>query len=308
MIVVNLILFIAGIATLVIGGEFLIRGSSRLAKSLGIDPIVIGLTIIAFGTSSPEFIVGLIAALKGSSDITTGNIVGSNISNIGLILGVSAIITPIVVKNRILKRKLPILLLFTILFIALSINLDISRIEGLVLLTCLVIFIIYNYYISKKYKKLVEIEENNTNNKLKQISFIMFGVIGLALGAHLLVDKSIYFARLMGISELVIGITAVAVGTSLPELAASVIAAIKKEHELLVGNIIGSNIFNIGILGLISFIKPVDINSSMFNLEFPALILFTLLLLPFMKTGLKITRHAGIVCLFIYIAFIYLVF
>ncbi len=136
----------------------------------------------------------------------------------------------------------------------------------------------------------------------------MFGVIGLALGAHLLVDKSIYFARLMGISELVIGITAVAVGTSLPELAASVIAAIKKEHELLVGNIIGSNIFNIGILGLISFIKPVDINSSMFNLEFPALILFTLLLLPFMKTGLKITRHAGIVCLFIYIAFIYLVF
>ena len=308
MILTNLLLFIAGIVTLLIGGEFLIRGSSRLAKSLGIDPIIIGLTIIAFGTSSPEFIVGLIAAIKGSSDIAVGNIVGSNISNIGLILGATAVITSIFVNNRILKIKLPILLLFTGFFILLSLNNYLSRLDGIILFFSLIVFIIYNYSLSKKYKKFKEdIEETDINN-YKQIGLIVFGITGLALGAHLLVDKSIFFARLAGVSELVIGITAVAIGTSLPELTASIFAAVKKEHELILGNIIGSNIFNVGILGLIALIKPIGINPEMFKIEFPALVVFTLLLLPFMKTGAKINRFYGILFLIIYSVFIYILF
>lgn len=308
-VLINILLFMAGIATLLIGGEFLIRGSSRLAKSLGINPIIIGLSIIAFGTSAPEFIVSLIAAIKGSGDIAIGNIVGSNISNIGLILGITAVISTLFVNNRLLKLKLPVLFTFTAIFIGLSFNKVLGLIEGTILIVCFVATIIYYYYISVTYRKFEPpIEDSDNNHTLKQVGFIVFGIAGLVIGAQLLVDKSIYFARLAGVSELVIAVSAVAIGTSLPELTASIFAAIKKEHELILGNIIGSNIFNMGILGIVSVIKPIEVNPEIFKIQFPVMAILTLCLLPAMKTNYKIDKFEGILFLTIYAVFLYFTF
>ena len=308
MIITNLLLFIAGIATLLIGGEYLVRGSSRLAKALGINPIIIGLTVIAFGTSAPEFVVSLIAAMKGSSDIAIGNIIGSNISNIGLILGLTAMISPIFVNNKLLRVKLPLLIGFTALLIILSLNQYIGKIDGGILFISFIGILVYFFLISQKSKKFtIDIEDENIN-KFKQLGFIIFGIVGLTLGAHLLVDKTIFFARLAGVSELIIAISAVAIGTSLPELTASIIAARKKEHELILGNIIGSNIFNIGILGLVALIKPINVNPAIFSFEIPAMAILTLCLLPILKTDFKLSRVEGGILLALYIGFILLLF
>lgn len=310
-IIINLSLFLAGLALLLIGGEALVRGSSNFARSLGISPIVIGLTVVAFGTSSPEFLVCLTAAIKGSSDIALGNIVGSNISNIGLILGMTALIYPILINKKIFSLELPIMVVLTIALFVMSYRLEIGRIEGIIIFLMLPVFIILSYKKSKKIiigDEISDFNPNTINQKLKYLAYIIFGLGGLIFGANLIVEKSIVFARSMGVSELVIGITAVAIGTSLPELSASIIAAVKREHDLIIGNIVGSNIFNIGILGLVSTIQPISINSTMFKLEFPALILFTLILIPIMRTGFKISRIEGLIFFILYVGFVFLLF
>ncbi len=310
-IIINLSLFLVGLTLLLIGGEFLVRGSSNFARSLGISPIVIGLTVVAFGTSSPEFLVCLTAAIKGSSDIALGNIVGSNISNIGLILGMTAILYPILINKKIFRLELPIMVILTIALVALCYRLELGRVEGIIIFLMLPAFVILSYKKSKKVIFENEINEfgpNTFNQKLKYIAYIVFGLAGLILGANLIVEKSILFARSMGVSELVIGITAVAIGTSLPELSASIIAAIKKEHDLIIGNIIGSNIFNIGILGLVSAIQPISVNTAMFKRELPVLLLFTLILVPIMRTGFKISRIEGFIFLILYGSFVYILF
>lgn len=312
-ITVSIILFVVGLIMLFLGGEGLVRGASRLARVLGISPIVIGLTVVAFGTSAPEFVVGLIAALKGASDVVLGNIIGSNISNIGLILGIGAIISPLIIQIRIIKVEVPIMIALSLILYGLAAwSLNLGLLQGVFLFGALIAFTIYSYFGSKKEPKEVEEEfeefVGSGNSVRKQVVFIVLGLVALIIGARFVVDSAIFIARVVGISELVISITAVAIGTSLPELSTTIIAAIRKEHDIIVGNIIGSNIFNIGILGVISIIHPVTVDSALLRFEFPVMIFFSILVLPLMITGKKVGRVEGISLLVLYAAFIFMVF
>ena len=312
-IAVSIILFVVGLIMLFLGGEGLVRGASRLARVLGISPIVIGLTVVAFGTSAPEFVVGLIAALKGASDVVLGNIIGSNISNIGLIFGIGAIISPLIIQIRIIKVEVPIMIALSLILYGLAAwSLNLGLLQGVFLFGALIAFTIYSYFGSKKEPKEVEEEfeefVGSSNSVWKQVVFIVLGLAALIIGARFVVDSAIFIARVVGISELVISITAVAIGTSLPELSTTIIAAIRKEHDIIVGNIIGSNIFNIGILGVISIIHPVTVDSALLRFEFPVMIFFSILVLPLMITGKKVGRVEGILLLVLYAAFIFMVF
>ena len=312
-IAVSIILFVVGLIMLFLGGEGLVRGASRLARVLGISPVVIGLTVVAFGTSAPEFVVGLFAALKGASDIVLGNIIGSNISNIGLILGIGAIISPLFIRIRIIKAEVPIMIALSLILYGLAAwSLNLGLLQGVFLFGALISFTIYSYFGSKNEPKQVEEEfeefVGSGNSVRKQVVFIVLGLVALIIGARLVVDSAIFIARVVGISELVISITAVAIGTSLPELSTTIIAAIRKEHDIIVGNIIGSNIFNIGILGVVSIIHPVTVDSSLLRFEFPVMIFFSILVLPLMITGKKVGRVEGILLLVLYAAFIFMVF
>ncbi len=309
---INSLLFIIGLIALYFGGEGLVLGSSRIARRLRINPIVIGLTIVALGTSSPEFVVSLIAAFKGSSDLAIGNIIGSNISNIGLILGISALIYPIKVQIKVIKTEVPIMIVLSIILYFTAFNLTIGFYEGIILIGSLLAFVIYSYFGALKESSTAEREFKEflgTNQSgIKNFLFIILGIIGLIIGAHLVVNAAILTANELGISELVIGVTAVAVGTSLPELSTSIVAAIRKEPDILVGNIIGSNIFNIGILGLVAIIHPVDVDPNLLRFELPVMLFFTLAALPIMKTGFRVSRVEGIFLLAFYLLFIVLLF
>ena len=303
----SLAVFIIGLIILYLGGEGLVRGSSRLARAMGINPVLIGLTIVAFGTSAPELVVSIIAAFKGSNDLIMGNILGSNIANIGLILGISALIYPISIKLTLVKVELPFMISISILLLLLSQNLIIEHIEGAILFILLISMIIYSCYdafkepkeIEKEFSEFVQVDRSYYKN----ILYIVFGVIGLSIGAKLLVDSAISIAQSLGVSQALIGITAVAIGTSLPELTTSVIAALKRESGIIIGNIIGSNIFNIGILGIISVLKPIEMNQHLLQFEFFIMILFSIILLPIMKTGFKITKTEGLLLLLFYLMF-----
>lgn len=301
-----------GLAFLYFGGEGLVKGSSRLARSRGINPIVIGLTIVAFGTSAPEFMVSIVAALRGSSDLVIGNIVGSNIANIGLILAISALISPLMIQMRLLKIEVPIMIILSIILYVLAFNLTIGLFEGMLIFLCLTAFVIYSSISAFKESRIVASEYQEflgkDNSFLKNSLFIVLGLTALIIGARLVVNSSMFMAREVGISELVIGITAVAVGTSLPELSTSIVAAYRKEHDIVVGNIIGSNIFNIGILGFVSIIHPIDVNSSVLKYELPVMILLALSAIPIMKTGSKVSRLEGILLLLFYSLFVIFLF
>ena len=290
------------------GGESLIRGASRLARALGIRPIVIGLTVVGFGTSAPEFVVCVIAALKGSGDIVLGNIVGSNIANIGLILGIAALIRPITIYMKIIKVEVPLMIFLSIALYAVSANLGLGRIEGAFFLACLVAFTIYSYRAAMRESRRVKEEYKefigDNSSRSRQIAFIAAGLLLLIIGARFIVDSAISIATDFGISEVVIGVVAVAVGTSLPELATCIVAALRKENDIVVGNIVGSNIFNVGMLGLVSLIKPVGVNPELLKFEYPVMVFFALLSLPVMMTGHRVSRWEGVLLLLLYSSFI----
>jgi len=303
---INITLFILGLAALLAGGEILVRGSSRFARGLGINPVIIGLTIIAFGTSSPEFVVCLTAALRGASDITLGNIIGSNISNIALILGIASVISPIRVESSILKVQTPFMIFFSILVYALCLDGSLGRPEGLVVFLFLIGIIVYSYYsYSRSVKDGNNGSENSGNGTPFQLLLILIGLAALLLGARLTVDQAIIFARTFGLSELIIGITVIAVGTSLPELSTAIFSAVKKEHEIVVGNVIGSNIFNLGILGLVALIHPIAVNPSAIRFDLPVMLAFSVLIYPLMRIGSRISRVEGAFLLIFYAVFIY---
>ena len=304
----NVALFILGITALLAGGEILVRGSSRFARGLGINPAIIGLTIVAFGTSSPEFVICLVAALKGSSDIALGNILGSNIANIALILGVSSVIRPTRIDPSILKVQVPYMILITIFTFVFSFDGMLGRIDGVVLFLFLIGIIIYSYY---RYKSDVNNDGNNNeiNGKksLIELSLIILGLAALLIGARVSVDQAIIFARTFGLSELLIGITVIAIGTSLPELSTAIMSALKKEYEIVVGNVIGSNIFNLGILGIVAIIHPILVNPDAVRLDFPVMVALSILIYPIMRIGSQISRIEGVGLLLLYAAFIYMI-
>jgi len=301
--------FVTGLLGLYFGAEWMVVGSSRLAISLGIKPIVIGLTVVAFGTSSPELAVSLLAVFEESDGIAIGNIIGSNIANIGLILGVSALVSPLKVELSILRRELPIMIGASLLFIVLLLDGQISFLDGGLLFAGLLAYLAY--HIRGAIKSASENKasaEGKGGGEINRARNALLTVVGMALligGANLMVDAGIVIARTLGISEVVIGIALVAVGTSLPELATSIISTLRSESDISVGNIIGSNIFNIMcVIGLVAMVMPLSVNANELYVELAIMMLFSFALIPFMKTGFVLNRIEGAILLAGYCIFI----
>jgi len=298
--------FLLGFILLYYGADFLVRGSSSIAVSMGVKKIVIGLTIVAMGTSLPEFVVSLFAALEKVDGVSIGNIVGSNLANILLILGLASVIHPIGVRRRIFILELPVLLLITLLFIIFCRNGLLSGLEGSIML---VIFLTYMIFIiaNRKVREYLEvgIVPVEKGHLRRNALLIILGIAGLIVGGQLTVKGAIGLARFFGISELVIGLTVVAVGTSLPELFTSIVAVIKKEDEISIGNIIGSNMFNTAfVLGLVPLIRPLTIDAKVIHFDNFLMFGVTLLLSGFLIIERRLTRRAGIILLVLYIFFI----
>ncbi|OOP56166.1 MAG: hypothetical protein AYP45_10515 [Candidatus Brocadia carolinensis] len=298
--VLQIILLFAGLAGLYFGAEWLVRGASRFARSFHIKPVVIGLTIVAFGTSAPELVTSITAGIKHLSDIAMGNVIGSNIANIGLILGLSALVRPLSIDMKLLYREMPIVVGISFLLYFMGWDGTLSRTEGGILCGGIVMYTFYVYRVALKETNAIEheyeefLETKNTNNK-NNIFLILIGLGALLGGAHFLVHAAIYIAKIIGISELVIGLTVIAVGTSLPELATSMVAAIRKESDISVGNVLGSNIFNIlAVLGISSIIQPLSINTTSLVVDMPVMLFFSIFLIPLITWKFVLTRGQGV--------------
>ena len=308
----TILLLVVGFALLVKGADWLVEGSGSIAKRLGISDLVIGLTVVAFGTSTPELLVNLIASFKGNSEIAIGNILGSNIANILLILGVSSLIYPMVIKKSTTWKEIPMNLLATavLFFMANDVLIDkmpnsvISRIDGLVFLGFFLIFLVYTIGLAKAEH---ESEEEVKKHALPIALLMTFGgLAALTVGGKWVVDGAVALARLWGVSESLIGLTIVAVGTSLPELATSAMAAYRHKSDIAIGNIVGSNLFNVfWILGLSAVIRPLPFN-PIINFDIGVCLLATFLLFVFCFTPKRGTlgRREGIVFLMGYIAYV----
>jgi cation:H+ antiporter len=304
-----------GLVGLFLGGNFLVKGSARLASAVGISPLIVGLTVVALGTSAPELLVALSAALQGSTDIAVGNVVGSNIANIGFILALSAIIVPISLDWHILRRELPAMLGFSALALLLSLDGEIGRLDGLVFVLCFAVFTTLIYRQAQRERREIEPEliQYETREMLIQkdkplveVGRTLLGLVLLVVGAQFLVVGAVNVARDFGVSELIIGITLVAVGTSLPELATCVIASRRRENDIVVGNIIGSNISNVlVILGVVALLQPIPVSMELITFEMPVMIAFAALLLP-LALRQRMGRGIGILILGAYAGFILL--
>ena len=321
--IIDIALFILGFVALIKGADIMVDGSSSIAKRLGVSTFFIGLTIVAFGTSAPELVVSTLASVKGSSAIALGNIIGSNISNTLLILGISAIVAPLMVKKATVNKEIPFSLLAAIavgilvndLLIDKTAPDGLTRIDGLVLILFFIIFLYYTFGITRERENIFQKTIGELKNDPKErniyssIGMIMMGMLGLVLGGQWIVNGAIGFAQVFGISEALIGLTIVAIGTSLPEMAASAMAAYRGRTDIAVGNVVGSNIFNmLWVLGLSAVIRPISFEQAL-NVDFVVLFLLTIMLLFLIYIGRKniLDRREGIVlvlCYFAYIAFL----
>lgn len=303
------ILFFAGLLLLYFGAEYMVSGSSRFALSLGVRPLVIGMTVVALATSMPEMMVSLTAVLKGTSDIAAGNIIGSNIANIGLILGAAALLAPMKVAKSTLKKDIPIMLVASVLLFLLALDGQLGFIDGLLLVIGLGAFILYCVFGNSRTEVAPLADEaavaEEKRHRIRDLVLIAIGIVGLGVGAELMVRSAITIARGFGLSEMVIGMTVVALGTSLPELAASMMGAWKGEMDLSVGNVIGSNIFNLlFVLGVCSMIRPIPIDPANLYFELPLMLLFSFALLPLIGRRMMIGRTEGGGLLLCYLAFV----
>lgn len=310
-----MIWFVLGLIALVLGAELLVRGASRLALSFGISPLVVGLTVVAFGTSSPELAVSIKSAWSGQVDIALGNVVGSNIFNVLFILGVSAIIVPLVVHQQLIRQEVPVLIGASLLLWALAADGGISRIDGLILAGLLLAYTFFLIHQSRKETAAVRQEYEGTapgdgsawdRHWSVQILLVLAGLRLLVLGSTWLVETAVTLARLMGVSELVVGLTIVAAGTSLPEVATSVLAAIRGQRDIAVGNVVGSNLFNLlGVLGISASVAPADlaVAPSMLAFDVPVMAAVAVACLPIFFTGNLIARWEGGLFLAYYAAY-----
>tara|TARA_B100000925_G_scaffold282949_1_gene256323 strand:- start:34 stop:954 length:921 start_codon:yes stop_codon:yes gene_type:complete len=296
-----------GSILLYLGSEWIVKGGVGVAEKYGISTIVIGLTVVAFGTSLPELLVSLNAAFQGSSSLAIGNAIGSNIANVGLVLSLSAFIFPITMKYALIKRDLYVYLFSCVVFIFFSLDGRLSKFEGAFFVNTLLFYVIYS--IKKPIKNDTDIEEYEGDNFVEMILFVIFGIVGLSLGADLFVDGSVFIARYFGISEVVIGMSIVAFGTSLPELATSAMAAYKKESAISIGNIIGSNIFNIlCVLGVTSVVQPLNARWIDIRMQVGVMIVYGLLIVVISQIAQPIKRSVSVSMLAGYFLFIYLLF
>lgn len=314
-------MLLAGLVLLVVGAELLVRGASKIAVIAGISPLVIGLTIVAYGTSSPEMAVSIQASLAGQADISLGNVVGSNIFNVLAILGLASIISPLPVAQQLIRLDVPIMIGVSVLLMLFSSDGNLNRIEGILLFAGAVTYTVFLIYQSRKEQNAaVQAEyeqefggdrQSSTQTWIINILLILGGLGLLVLGSHWLTNSSVAIARSFGISELVIGLTLVAAGTSLPELASSVVASLKGEQDIAVGNVVGSNIFNIlAVLGLSAAFSStgVTVSPAAINFDIPFMIAVAIACLPIFFTGNRIARPEGVLFLGYYVAYtIYLI-
>lgn len=302
-------LLVIGLAILLYGGKILVDGASAIAVKLGMGAGLIGMTVVAFGTSAPELLVSVNAALKGNSDIAVGNVIGSNIANIGLVLGISGIFYPIVIRNSHIKFDYLITLLVSVLFLGLSYNGVISFWEGILLFTSFIAFNVYLFRSSTGDNPEVEEEIEQVKGYSWLFAIILFigGIIGLYAGSELLVNNAVKISREFGVSERIIGVTIIAIGTSLPELITSIIAALSKRTDLALGNILGSNIMNIlSIIGITAIIKPIGVSQAFIDSDFIWMIGITVLLFFVMRTKMRVSKVEGGVLLVSYVAYLIL--
>ncbi len=307
-------LFILGLVLLVAGAEFLVRGAAGLAARLGITPLVIGLTVVAFGTSAPELAVSVQAGLAGQPDIAVGNVVGSNIVNVLLILGISALIVPLAVSQQLVRIDVPLLIGVSLVFLLMSLDGRIGRFDGLLLFAGIVAYILFALRLSRQESNQVADEyaqEFGSGQAMAalplQIVLIAAGLAMLVLGSHWLVNGAVTFARYLGVSELIIGLTIVAVGTSLPELATSVVAALRGERDIAVGNVVGSGIFNIlAIAGIAAIVTPggLTVAPALLHFDMPVMIAAAVACLPIFAAGHLIPRWEGVIFVLCYAAYV----
>lgn len=311
-----IVFLVAGLVLLVVGAELLVKGASRLAAMVGISPLIIGLTIVAYGTSAPEMAVSVMSSLKGQADIAVGNVVGSNIFNVLFILGISALITPLIVAQQLVRLDVPIMVGVSGLMLMFALDGQIGRVDGIILFLGGLLYTGFLIYQSRKERNL-EVQDEYTREygkpvrravkeSLSNIGLIILGLALLVLGSRWLVDSAIAIARAFGLSELIIGLTIVAAGTSLPELATSAIASLRGERDIAVGNVVGSNIFNIlSVLGLTAIISPAGINVSNAALRFdiPVMVAVAIACFPIFFTGHLISRREGFMFLAYYLVY-----
>ncbi len=300
-----------GLALLLVGGDFLVKGAVALAKRFNIPTMVIGLTIVSFGTSAPELLVSLQAALDGHPDIAIGNVIGSNIANIALVLGLTAIVLPIPVARGTIRVDEPVMIAGTLLLWYFMNDTVITRMEGAILfgMLLLYLFVLMRGVKTKKSEAVLQMEEEEVHMALwKAVVLILGGCVGLVFGSDLLVKGATELALRFGVSEYVIGVTVVAFGTSVPELATSLVAAFKKELDISVGNLVGSNIFNIfSILGITAMVTPIPVNPLVLSSDVYWLAAVTVLVYFFSLHKMRIQRWKGFILLAAYMAYVYFV-
>jgi cation:H+ antiporter len=303
------LIFIFGLILLIAGAEWLVRGSSNFAAAFGIRPVIIALTFVAFGTSAPEAAVGIVAVIKGASTIALGDVIGSNIANVGLVLGVAALISPLRIERRLLKRELPVMIAATVLLYLMALDLKINFFDGLLLLIGLILFLGFLFLkpeLAPEIKQGVGAVLNKKGNKFKSLFLGLTGLVILLSGSYLMVHSGVLIARVLGISQWIIALTVFAIGTSLPELATSAVSAFRKKTDISIGNIIGSNIFNIlFVIGIVSMIGSLVIDTQALKFTLPVMLAFSIVLFPLMRTGFVITRLEGAVLISGYLIFLF---
>ena len=306
--------FVAGLVLLIWGAEVLVRGAARLASAFGISPLVVGLTVVAFATSAPELAVSMRSSWVGSSGLALGNVVGSNIANILLILGVSALAAPLIVHQKLVRLDVPLMIVISFAVLALGLDGSLGRLDGALLATTLVVYVVWTIRASRRETQAVREEYEGefgdgatTANVLWNTALVVMGLGMLVLGAYWLVESAKIFAHWLGASELVIGLTVVAIGTSLPELATSVVAALRGQRDIAVGNAIGSNIFNLlSVLGITALVapNPIAVPAAVRGFDLPFMIAVAVACLPIFFVGHKISRGNGAWFLFYYGAYL----
>jgi len=308
----------AGFILLVWTAERFVVGSSGIARNLGVPPLIIGLTIVGFGTSAPEIFVSAIASWHGSPTLGIGNAIGSNITNVGLILGLTALITPLAVKSETLKREFPILLVIMLAVLLLILDKDLSRVDGLILFTGLLGMLYWMVRLAKRSRVSDPMQAEYAAEMPEAlrmpgaILWFVIGLVGLMVSSRILVWGAVNIAQSLGVSDLVIGLTIVAIGTSLPELAASIVSALKNEHDIAIGNVLGSNMYNLlAVMSLPGLIAPSTLPASVLSRDYPVMLVFTIILFV-MAYGFKgpgrLNRLEGLGLLCLFLAYEYWIF
>ena len=305
------LVLLGGFGALYFGAEWLVRGAARIAAAMGTSPVVVGLTLVSLGTSAPELVVGVIATLNNEGGLLMGNVLGSNLANIGLILGGTALIKPLAVADRVISRDVPIMIVITILVFPFVLDLEVDWGDGLVLLALLVAYVSFTFWteddeirdIREGVDSLAEEGEQvgAGPNLVRNLGLVAGGAAGLAVGGQAIVSAATYLAQTLGASTELIGLTIVAIGTSLPELVTSIVAAARKQADIAVGNIVGSNIFNIAaVMGASALVRGYPVDQSILTLQLPAVLIMSILVWPVVASARRVRRSEGLLLLLVY--------